>query len=131
MKSKAIWMLYGVILAVVATVSVLSKAHAAETATAMLKPTKAMSFDVGAKRAVAYFRPVTGICNATVVLAPRLGETGDLPEAGARLTVPVLPGKKAVVDTAEGKGLEFGCAFGARSMTVRTVETVAWSNARS
>lgn len=131
MKSKALWMFYGAILVAVATFSVFSKSNAAELATLTLKPAKGVSFDVGDKRAVTYYRPVTGMCNVTVLLAPRIGEDSGVPEVGSRVTVPVLPGKPARMDTAEGKSLELGCGFGARSMTVRTVETVAWSRAGS
>lgn len=131
MKSKALWLFYSAILAVVATFSVLTKSYAAEVTAMTLQPSKGMSFDVGAKRAVTYFRPAMGICNVTVLLAPRVGEDGALPEAGSRMVVPVLPGKNARIDTAEGRSLDIGCAIGARSMTVRTVETVAWSRTAS
>ncbi len=126
--TKRIWLVYSMLaFAVIAFTAISGKAHAADAGAVTLTPTKGVSLDIGNKRAVAYFRPVTGICNVTVVLAEKIGTEGPLPQAGARVTVPVLPGRNARIDTAAGKTLDLGCAFGAQSVTLRTMERVAWS----
>lgn len=129
--TKRIWLVYSVLaFAVIAFTAISNRAHAADAGAVTLSPTKGVSLDIGNKRAVAYFRPVTGNCNVTVVLAERIGTEGPLPQAGARVTVPVLPGKSVRIDTAAGKTLDLGCALGARTVTLRTMDRVAWSRPR-
>lgn len=94
----------------------------------VMQPAKGLSFDVGAKRAVTYFKPAGGICNLTVLMSDRMGEDSAIPAASAsRVTVAVFPAKTARIDTAEGKSLEFQCATGGQSMTVKALEQVAWT----
>lgn len=131
-NTKKIWLVYSVLaVAVIAYTAINNKAHAADAGALTLAPTKGISLDVGNKRAVAYFRPATGICNVTVVLAEKIGTEGALPQAGARITVPVLPGKSARIDTVAGKTLDVGCALGAQTVTLRSVDRVAWSRTAS
>lgn len=93
-----------------------------------MKPAKGLSFDVGAKRAVTYFKSAGGICNLTLLMSDRVDDSGVVPTAAAsRVTVPVLPGKAARIDTAEGKSLEFQCVTGGQQMTVKALEQVAWT----
>lgn len=126
--TKRIWLVYSILaIAVIAYTAISNRAHAADAGALTLAPTKGVSLDIGNKRAVAYFRPVTGICNVTVVLADTIGTEGPLPQAGARVTVPVLPGKNARIDTAAGKTLDLGCALGAKTVTLRNMDRVAWS----
>lgn len=95
-----------------------------------LKPIKGQSFDVGSKRAVTYFKAADGICNLTLLMSDRMGEDGAIPVAAAsRVNVSVAPGKTARIDTAEGKSLEFRCTAGAKVMTVKPLEQVAWARA--
>ena len=103
-------------------------AGASADQTVLMKPAKGLSFDVGAKRAVTYYQPAGGICNLTLLMSDKIGEEGSVPAAAAsRVTVPVLPGKAARIDTAEGKSLEFQCVTGGQSMTVKALEQVAWT----
>lgn len=99
--------------------------------TTEMVPVKGISFDIGSKRAVTYFKPTAGICNLTVMLADRSADEAAVQGAGSRVQMQVLPGKAARVDTADGKALEFGCKLGATAMTVKALEQVAWSRARS
>ena len=101
-------------------------ARATESNVAVMAPVKGVSFDVGSKRAVTYYKPAGGICNLTLLLAERAGDD-FVAGTASRVTAPVLPGKSARIDTAEGKSLEFGCKVGAQAMTVKTLDQVAWS----
>lgn len=93
-----------------------------------LKPIKGLSFDVGGKRAVAYYKPADGICNLTMLMSDRITDEGAIPTtAASRVNVSVYPGKTARIDTAEGKSLEFRCTSGAKVMTVKPLEQVAWT----
>lgn len=93
-----------------------------------LKPIRGQSFDVGNKRAVTYFKAADGICNLTLLMSDRLGDDGAIPAtAASRVNVAVAPGKTARIDTAEGKSLEFRCTAGAKVMTVKPLEQVAWT----
>lgn len=104
------------------------RAGAAElTAPAVLKPVKGVSFDIGSKHAMTYYKPAGGICNLTLVMAERPNEDGTVASTASRISVPVLPGKTARIDTAEGKALEFACKVGGSEMTVKSVEQVAWT----
>ena len=89
-------------------------------------PLKGISFDVGTKHAVSYFIGENGRCAVTLVVADNPSTENELPAAGARFMVTVDGGKSVRLDTAQGKSLEFACEKAAASMTVRTVEQVAW-----
>lgn len=115
-------------LSVFAATAFAGVAGAAElSAPAVLKPIKGVSFDVGSKHAMTYYKSAGGICNLTMVMAERPNDDGMPIATASRVSVPVLPGKTARVDTAEGKALEFACAVGGASMTVKAVEQVAWT----
>ena len=103
-------------------------AGAAElNAHAVLKPVQGLTFDIGSKHAVTYYKPAAGICDLTLVMADRPNDDGTVATVASRLSVSVQPGKTARIDTAEGKSLEFGCAVGGTEMTVNTVKQVAWT----
>ena len=104
-----------------------SAAAAELTAPASVKPIQGLSFEIGSKQAVTYFEPVVGICNLTLVLADRPNDDGSVRATASRVSVAVMPGRTARIDTAEGKALEFACKVGATEMTVKAVEQVAWT----
>ena len=124
--AKYIKLLVGPVLAGAFLATGYIAARAAESNVAVMAPVKGVSFDVGSKRAVTYYKPAGGICNLTLLLAERAGDD-VVPASASRFTLPVLPGKSARVDTAEGKSLEFGCKVGATAMSVTTLDRVAWS----
>jgi hypothetical protein len=90
-----------------------------------LKHAKGQSFDVGSKRAVAYYLAKGGVCSLTVLMADR-GED-NIKGAATRVTIPVIPTRSARFDTAEGKTLEFACAPSAASMAVKILDQVAYA----
>ena len=92
-----------------------------------IKPARGVMIDVGSKHTVSYFLADGGKCNLTVMVGEKADENGDHASVGARLKVSIDSGKSAVIETAEGKSLEFSCASGASSMSVRTLDVVAHS----
>jgi len=115
--------------AAAATAAVLTAAALAAPATAgdlTMKPKHGVSYDVGAKRAVAYYLARGGICNLTVLMAAD-GDVAEVRGAATRITVPVIPAKAARFDTVEGKTMEFRCAPSAASMSVKILDQVAYA----
>ena len=98
--AKYIKLLVGPVLAGAFLATGYIAARAAESNVAVMAPVKGVSFDVGSKRAVTYYKPAGGICNLTLLLAERAGDD-VVPASASRVTVPVLPGKSARFDTAE------------------------------
>lgn len=105
------------------------QAYAGSDQVRRVAPLKGISFDVGAKHAVSYFIAENGRCAVTLVVADRPVTENDVPAAGSRVSVAVDGGKSVRFDTAQGKSLEFACEKAAASMTVRTVDQVAWAPA--
>jgi hypothetical protein len=102
------------------------KAEAGEAAWAV-RPAQGLMLDVGSKHTVSYFLADEGKCNLTVMVGEKASEAGDNSSVGARIRVAIDAGRNARVETAEGKSLEFACAKGASSMSVRTLDVVAYS----
>jgi len=92
-----------------------------------VRPARGVMIDVGSKHTVSYFLTDGGKCNLTVMVGEKADDNGDNASVGARLKVSIDGGKAAVIETAEGKSLEFSCADGAGSMSVRTLDVVAHS----
>jgi hypothetical protein len=102
----------------------------AASATKTVSPVQGVMLDVGSKHTVSYFAAVGGKCNLTLVVGERYAGEGDYPSVGARFQVAIDAGKKARIETASGKSLEFSCAKAAKSMSVRTLDVVAYSAPR-
>ena len=85
-------------------------------------PLAGVSLSVGAKRVVGYFDAVAGECTLTLMVAD--GMAGDdVPNyAPIRVVQTIAPGKSAMVETPEGKSLEFVCRPMAMAMTVRMLD---------
>ncbi|MFM7083463.1 MAG: hypothetical protein ACKOW3_00455 [Hyphomicrobium sp.] len=89
------------------------------------KPLTGFSVSLGSKRMVGYYESDTGVCKITFLVAPDM-RTDELPlYTPVRFIQNVEPGRMAVVDTPEGKTLEFGCRPRAEAMTLRTLNLVA------
>ena len=102
------------------------KAAAGNEARAV-RPAQGLMLDVGSKHTVSYFVADSGKCNLTLMVGEKANEAGENSSVGARIRVAIDAGRSARVETAEGKSLEFACAAGARSMSVRTLDVVAYS----
>lgn len=94
-------------------------------------PLKAVSLDIGSKRAVSYFLADKGVCNLTVVLATATdGEVA--PEApGTRVQIPVQAGSVARIDAAAGQTGEFACDSSATKMSAKVIDRASWTAAKS
>ncbi len=94
-------------------------------------PARGLMLDVGSKHTVSYFTAEDGRCNLTVVVGEKFDETAGNASVGARVRVSIERGKSAVIETAEGKSLQFSCAAYASRMSVNTLDVVAYSDPRS
>lgn len=101
-----------------------ASAYADEATGLKMMPRHGISFDVGAKRAISYYLAEGGICNLTVLMADS-NSLDEVKGAATRMSIPVIPTKKARIDTAEGKTLEFQCAPSASAMSIRVLDQVA------
>jgi hypothetical protein len=94
-------------------------------------PARGLMLDVGSKHTVSYFVSDEGKCNLTLMVGEKADDNGDHSSVGARVRVSIEGGKAAVIETAEGKSLQFTCAAGATSMSVRPLEVLAYSGRKS
>lgn len=89
------------------------------------KPLAGFSLSIGSKRMVGYFESDTGVCKITFLVSPDM-RTDELPlYTPVRMIQNLEPGRMAVVDTPEGKSVEFGCRPRAETMTLRTLNLIA------
>jgi hypothetical protein len=132
MKSATKLAVLGTVVAAALAGAVIVGTAAAEEArpTKVVAPMKGLMLDVGSKHTVSYFTADDGLCNLTLVVGEKANEEGDHGSVGARVRMAIEQGKSARIETAEGKSLEFACARDAQSMSVRTLDLVAYSAAR-
>lgn len=98
-------------------------ANAGETvSTAVVRHAKGFTMDVGDKHAVGHYQAVKGRCDVTLMIAEKADHEDAIKGAGSRLTMTVVPGRKAMLETAAGKSLELGCTPAAAALTVKVVD---------
>jgi hypothetical protein len=91
-----------------------------------LKPLMAKSLDVGSKHVVSYFLNADGQCKLTLMIADAARDEDSEPSAQIlRLRLMVEPGRAALVDTTEGRMLQFACDPGAQAMNATLLDQVA------
>ena len=101
-------------------------AAAASRSPTTMKPLGATSLDVGSKHVVGYFINADGQCKLTLMIADAMRDENSEPSAQVlRLRLMVEPGKPALVDTTEGRLLQFACAPGAQAMNASLLDQVA------
>jgi hypothetical protein len=91
-----------------------------------MKPLGATSLDVGSKHVVSYFLKADGQCKLTLMIADAARDENS--EASAqilRVRLMVEPGRPALVDTTEGRLLQFACAPDAQAMNATLLDQVA------
>jgi hypothetical protein len=82
-----------------------------------MKPLMAASLDVGSKHVVSYFLNAGGQCKLTLMIADAArDENSERSEQILRLRLVVEPGRPALVDTTEGRRLQFACEPNAQAM---------------
>jgi hypothetical protein len=91
-----------------------------------MKPLKAISLDVGSKHVVGYFLNAEGQCKLTLMIADAPRDESSEPSAQVmRLRLMVEPGRSALVDTTDGRLLQFGCEPNAQAMNATLLDQVA------
>ncbi|MCH9807818.1 MAG: hypothetical protein K0U74_08810 [Alphaproteobacteria bacterium] len=106
--------------------SVAAPAIAGNAARVVLDPAKGQSFEVGTGKAVGYFLAKDGTCALTLMLAPK-GDIDEVKGAGTRVRFDIAPGKTGAFESPEGGTLQFTCEAGAKQMTVKSFDRVAYA----
>lgn len=81
---------------------------------------QAMSYELGSKRAIGYFVSQNGQCQLTLMIAELVDPEAARPTSAARLSVAMVPGQSATVDSEEGIAMVLTCGSGAETVNVRT-----------
>jgi hypothetical protein len=95
-----------------------------------MKPNHGVSFDVGAKHAVAYFLAESGTCQLVFTLADKPDWNGVPSFIATRFEAAVPALKETQFRSTEGKVVEFECHADARTMSVKTVDQIADKTAK-
>jgi hypothetical protein len=104
----------------------MSPAAAESRSPTTMKPLKAISLDVGSKHVVGYFLNAEGRCKLTLMIADAVRDETQEPSAQImRLRLMVEPGRAALVDTTDGRLLQFGCAGDAQAMNATVLDQMA------
>jgi hypothetical protein len=91
-----------------------------------MKPLMASSLDVGSKHVVGYFLNADGRCKLTLMIADAARDENSEPSAQIlRLRLMVEPGRAALVDTTDGRLLQFACDPGAQAMNATLLDQFA------
>jgi len=93
-----------------------------------MKPLMASSLDVGSKHVVGYFLNADGRCKLTLMIADAARDENSEPSTQIlRLRLMVEPGRAALVDTTDGRLLQFACDPGAQAMNANLLDQFAAS----
>lgn len=95
-----------------------SVAAAANVRELVMTPGKGVSFYMGSKHGITHFLSENGACLLTLAIGDNPDMEGMNPGASTRITMTVVPGRPAKVETTEGQTLMLGCAQDAQSMTL-------------
>lgn len=102
---------------------------AAQVSAKVLAPLKAGRFDIGSKKALAYYQNDKNTCKVTVILAQPFDENADYAHPvneAVRFNTAVAAGTSTRVETAEGRALALWCSPTAATLFVQTVDRVAY-----
>jgi hypothetical protein len=91
----------------------------------ILTPTKAQSFEIGSKHALAFYQAEKNACKVTVILSDRFDEKAVTYTVALHFKAKVASGSAARVDTTDGRTLSFTCTTGASTLIVQAPEHVA------
>jgi hypothetical protein len=92
---------------------------------ATMKPLMAKSLDVGSKHVVSYFLNADGRCKLTLMIADAARDESERSAQILRLRLMVEPGRAALVDTTDGKLLQFACEPNAQAMNATLLDQMA------
>lgn len=88
-----------------------------------LRPLRALSFELGAERVLAFFVPADGRCKVTLMIADTRGD--EVPAPASRLSVRIEPGRSATFDGRDGQSLRLACRPEAAALLASQVKTLA------
>lgn len=84
-----------------------------------MSPGKATMLDVGRKHTISYFEPQQGACRLTVLIASAKGGSTAEDSPGTRVTAPIAPGQKLVIDEQDNKSAAFTCGPDGTQMSAK------------
>ena len=90
-----------------------------------LRPLRAVSFELGSERVLAFFVPADGICKVTLMIAQMRED--EAPALGSRLSLRIEPGRSATFDGRDGQSLRLACRPEAAALLTSRVKTLAAS----
>ncbi|MGE0053610.1 MAG: hypothetical protein AB7S74_05310 [Hyphomicrobium sp.] len=102
------------------------RADAESAGVKILGENKGASFDVGTKKAIAYYAKENGGCGVTVMVSETYSEQIPYHLATVRFTSNVAAGTTAQLDTSDGATLSLSCAKNASNLLVENIERVAY-----
>ena len=97
------------------------------SSTVTFKPLQGVSVHLGSKHAVGYFQTDAGICQLTLVVGDEPQEEVVVVQTPSRFRAAIEAGQHARFDTGGGKELQFHCAPGATTMSVETMQQMAYT----
>lgn len=103
-----------------------SPASSADTGLLIVKPYKAINLASGTKRAIGYYIADAGACQLTLQLADKYSDYANTVSEPVRINMTVREGSSARINSLVGPSLDFKCAVGAGSMSVKPVEHTAY-----
>lgn len=86
---------------------------------------EAMSYVFGSKRAVGYFRGMSGKCHLTLMIAEAVDPDLAVPTSAARLSLALAPGQNADLRSVEGDAMTLTCGPNADVVRVKRVSVPA------
>lgn len=97
-------------------VALASGATAQNARELIMTPGKGVSFYMGTKHGVTHFLSANGACQLTVAIGDSPDMDGMNPSTSTRISMTVVPGQPAKVETTDGEALMLACAPGGGSM---------------
>jgi hypothetical protein len=85
---------------------------------------QAMSYELGSKRAIGYFVSQNGQCQVTLMVAEAVDPEEGRATSAARISVSMVPGQSATLDSEEGSSMVLTCGSGAETMKVMRTTVV-------
>lgn len=97
----------------------------------ILGENKGASFNVGTKKAVAFYVKQPGACSVTVMVSETYSEQLPYHLATVRFSSNVAAGTTAQIDTSDGAALALSCAQNASNLVVESIDRIAYVPSRA
>jgi hypothetical protein len=109
---------------ILAAGAIAGAASANRTSADTYRSTQAITYELGSKRAIGYFISQNGQCQVTLMIAELVDPEVARPTSAARLSVAMMPGQSATVDSEEGAAMVLTCGSRAETMNVTRTTVV-------